>query len=300
MKGFTSNFRKVTVSDLYNISLMSAESKSKEVYIYEKWNLWDLIWKKKAEKLREVFLKNNIKVKQITNKPNLEKFSENDEFINKVMTFRYVPKEIFDAEYEILIFDYIVAIYDFEKILIIEDKKYSEIQKKLFQSIWEQWQSPVLWFDYKPNHSFYNSIDFSIWWLNIIIWPDVDAKESYKWLNYYDLKYYIKNIIESSKEDYIDISYVIGFIWSYNWEKMIDIWRFNYNHIDDRSWPLWNIIVYRNWKKCDNLGIASWNTLLVLWSEEKLRRQSSNLIDYLDWPIPKLPLEIVNGKDFFE
>jgi hypothetical protein len=45
--------------------------------------------------------------------------------------------------------------------------------------------------------------------------------------------------------------------------------------------------------------MASGNTLLVLGHEEKMRRQSKNLQNYLDGPPPTLPLEIMNGKDFF-
>lgn len=292
-------FRKITKDDLYEISLKSANAKDKEVYIFEIWNLGNLIGNDNAEKIRKLFLKNEIKVKQITNSPILWEFSKNNEFINKVMSFRYIPKKIFDIEYEILIFDNIVAIYNDKKILIIEDRKYSNIQKKLFMSIWDQWELPVLWFDYKPNHSYYNSLDFYVWKLQVIIWPDVQAKESYKNFDYNDMEKYIKNIIEKDKENYDNISYIIGFIWSYNGDKMIDLWKFNYNYVDDRSWPLWDVIVYKNWEKCDNLGIVSWNTLIILWYEEKLRRQSFDLKNYLEWLPPKLPFEIMNWKDFF-
>jgi hypothetical protein len=50
---------KVTAKDLYEISLMSAKSKEKQIYIYEISNLSDIIGFKKAEILREEFLKNN-------------------------------------------------------------------------------------------------------------------------------------------------------------------------------------------------------------------------------------------------
>jgi len=54
------------------------------------------------------------------------------------MSFRYVPKEIFDTEYEVCIFDDTVAIYSSEEMLVIKNKKYSRIQKKLFLNIWAQ------------------------------------------------------------------------------------------------------------------------------------------------------------------
>ena len=48
-----------------------------------------------------------------------------------------------------------------------------------------------------------------------------------------------------------------------------------------------------------DVGIASGNTLIVLGYEEKIRRQSKDLKNYLRGPAPKLPLEIMNGKNFF-
>ncbi|MDO9399829.1 MAG: hypothetical protein Q7T79_04070 [bacterium] len=291
--------KKASENDLYEISLKSSEAEEKEVFIFEKGEMADLFSKIKAEKLRNNFLKNNIKVKQITNIPTLPKFTENDEFVNKVMTFRYVPKDIFSIENEILIFDNIIAIYNKKELLIIEDKKFAVNQKQLFMNIWDQGQSPNLGFEYKPNHSFYKNLDYYINGLQIIVWPDADAKESYKDFSKQQLREYIKNIILLDKDYYNNATYIIAFIWSLKGEKMIDIWKFNDNHVDDRSGPLSDVKVYREGKFCNNLGLASGNTLIVLGCEEKLRRQSKNLKSYLNGHGPKLPLEIMNGKDFF-
>lgn len=285
--------------DIFNISLASSNCKNKEVFIFERWNLNDLITNNEAEIVRKNFLENNVKIKQITNNPVLSQFTENTQFLNKLISFRYVPKDIFDIENEILIFGNIVAIYNSKKIIIIEDKIIADNYIQLFLNIWDQWNSPTLNFDYKPNHSFYKNLNYFIGDLQIIVWPDSDAIDSYKWYNKETLWEYICDLIK--KDSYFDdSSYIITFIWSLNWEKMIDIWKFTQNHVDDRSWPLWDIRVYREWKICNNLWLASWNTLLVLSYEEKLRRQSRDLKSYLGWPVPKLPLEIMNWKDFFK
>lgn len=297
-KKFIAKLEKATPDDLYEISLKSSNAKEGEVLIFEKGEMSDLFDKTKAEKIRKNFLKNNIKVKQITNIPTLPKFTDNDEFVNKVMTFRYVPKDIFSIENEILIFDNTVAIYNEKELLIVEDKKFTNNQKQLFSSIWEQGQSPNLGFEYKPNHSFYKNLNYFIDDLQIIVWPDVDAKKSYKEFSEKQLGEYIKNIILSDKY-YNDASYIITFLWSLKGEKMIDIWKFNDNHVDDRSGPLGDVRVYREGKLCDKLGLASGNTLIVLGYEERLRRQSKDLKSYLSGPVPKLPLEIVNEKKFF-
>ena len=285
--------------DIFNISLASSNCKNKEVFIFERWNLNDLITNNEAEIVRKNFLENNVKIKQITNNPVLSQFTENTQFLNKLISFRYVPKDIFDIENEILIFGNIVAIYNSKKIIIIEDKIIADNYIQLFLNIWDQWNSPTLNFDYKPNHSFYKNLNYFIGDLQIIVWADSDAIDSYKWYNKETLWEYICDLIK--KDSYFDdSSYIITFIWSLNWEKMIDIWKFTQNHVDDRSWPLWDIRVYREWKICNNLWLASWNTLLVLSYEEKLRRQSRDLKSYLGWPVPKLPLEIMNWKDFFK
>ena len=298
MLNFT-KFKKIDKKDLYDITLKSAKAKSKEVFIYELGDMSDLFSQKKAEKLRQEFLKNKIKVKQITNKSTLEKFSENDQFINEVMTFRYVPKDIFDIKNEILIFDDIVAVYNSREMFILQDKNFAKNQKQLFQSIWEQGQSPAIGFDYKPNHSFYKNLNYFIENLQIIVWPDVDAKKVYKDFSKKELGEYIKEIISKDRY-YDDASYIIIFIWAYEGKKMMDVWKFNDNHVDDRSGPLGDVRVYKDGVVCEDLGLASGNTLLVLGHEEKLRRQSKDLQSYLDGPVPKLPLEIVNGLDFFE
>ena len=71
------------------------------------------------------------------------------------------------------------------------------------------------------------------------------------------------------------------------------------NHVDDYSGPLGEVRVFRNGELSNNLGMASGNTLLVLGYEEKLRRQSKDLKGYLKGSVPKLPLELSNGKNFF-
>ena len=216
------------------------------------------------------------------------------------MSYIYVSKYIFYITNEILIFDDKIAIYNKNEFILIEDEKFSNNQKQLFMSIWEQWILPKLNFDYIPNHSFYNSVDLFVSWTQIIVWPDCDSKKSYSWFDKEKLKIFFENILEENTEKYKNSSYIISFIWNFKWNKMVDIWNFNENYVDDRSWPIWNASVYRNWKSCDNLWLASWNTLLILWYEEKIRRQSKNLEDYLNWAVPKMPLEIVNWKEFFD
>jgi hypothetical protein len=292
-------FKPATAKDLYDITAASAQAKSGQVFIYEKGSMGDLFHPHQAEAVRALFLKNNITVKQITNNPILPKFSENDDFINQVMQFRYVPPSVYTIEDEIVIFDDIVAIYNTSRIAVIHDSTFAQHQKQLFLLTWDQGQSPKLEFEYKPNHSFYNNLTYKIGSAQIIVWPDADADQSFGQMSKEEIGIYIQDVIKTEKE-WDKTSYFIVFLWAYNGERMMDIWSFTNNHVDDRSGPLSQVRIYREGMRCEDLGMASGNTLLVLGHEEKMRRQSKSIQDYLDGPTPKFPLEIMNGKDFFE
>ena len=155
-----------------------------------------------------------------------------------------------------------------------------------------------MWFEYLPSESLYDNIYYED--QKIIVWPDLDSVDSYSWMNKKEILDYIQWIIDWHKSYYEDAWYLITFIWSNNWKKMIDIWKYTENPVDDRSWPLSDVVVYEDWKPCHWMWIASGNTLFVLGYEEKLRRQSSSLEEYLAWPAPTLPLDIINGKNFFD
>lgn len=285
---------------IYDITLESAFAKSKEVFIFELWDIWNFMWKEKSEEIRWFFMKNKIKVKQINNNFIIPLFSTNKDFINKVMSFRYITKDIFEVKKEIVIFDDKVAFYDKNNFTVIEDKIFANSQKQLFMSIWEQGVFPKLGFDYVPNHSYFNSIDIFVNWIQIIVWASYETKSFYKNYDKEKLTKYFEEILNKNKDQYKNTSYIISFIWWFEKSKMVDIWSFEDNFVDDKCWPLWDVQVYKDQEKCYDLSSSSWSTLIILWAEEKLRRQSEDLKSYLDWPIPKMPLEIVNGKEFFE
>jgi hypothetical protein len=294
--------RPASLDDLFEISLASSRSTTREVMIFERGDLSQIIGAKKAEIVRQSFLEHGTKVQQITDVPILPAFTANDRFVNECMTFRYIPKQIYTIGHEILIFDDIVAIYQINpepQLLVIKDAAYALSQKQLFSNLWREGRPPVLGFSYKPNHSFYNSIDFTINGVPVILWPDADAKGAYGDMNQEALGEYLKGIFDSNADFFGKAHYVIGCIWNYQGDKMVDLWRFNSNFVDDRSGPLSEAKVFRNQRECADLGLASGNTLLVLGMEEKLRRQAPSLKDYLGGEPPHLPLEILNGKDFF-
>src|SRR3989339_1443068 len=194
-------FQSATTIDLFNISMLSAKAKSKELLIYEKGSLSDVIGQERAEKIRKVFLKNRVMVKQITNNPILPRFSENDEFTNKCMSFRYIPKNIFSIENEMLIFDNITAAYNLDKksykLAIFEDEIFAINQKQLFLNLWEQGILPKLGFTYEPSHVFYNSVDFHIDGKQFIIYPDKEADKAYQNWTRQRMEKYLTDIVSA-------------------------------------------------------------------------------------------------------
>jgi len=118
-------------------------------------------------------------------------------------------------------------------------------------------------------------------------------------MNYNDMEKYLQEIMDKNDDFFGKAEYIVAFIWNYEGDKMIDMWKFDGNYVDDRSGPLSEAKIFRNQKECKDLGLASGNTLLVLGYEEKLRRQKINIKDYLKGDPPNLPLELLNEKDFF-
>lgn len=170
-----------------------------------------------------------------------------------------------------------VAIYSLEpviKLLVVRDADYARSQKQLFTQIGKEGLPPTLGFPYKPNHSFYNSLDFYIGGKQVIIWPDADAKNAFNRMSYYDLYQHLGEILDQYREFFGSATYIVGLIWSDGGDRMVDLWRFTANHVDDRSGPLIEVKVFRNQKECRDMGLASGITLMVLGFEEKLRRQS--------------------------
>jgi hypothetical protein len=297
-----------TTEALYELSLASINNSDGIIYIYEKYSLTQLVGQEKAHELRTLMQSKEIIVQQISNHPQIEDTllpgeALDPDFKKAVMHYHYVPKEIFSIEHEMLIFGDTVAWYSLNEegvITSIVDPVFSNNQKQLFRTLLQHQGLPrIMDKTYIPNHSFYNSIDVDVNGMRVIVWPDADAKNSYGDIDQVGLAAYVETIIAGDMDYYQDASYVIVFIWSYDGEKMADVWKFTDNTVDDRSGPLSDVRVYREGVKTTELGLGSGNTLLVLGHEEKLRRQSRTLQAYLAGNPPELPLEVLNRQNFF-
>lgn len=152
-----------------------------------------------------------------------------------------------------------------------------------------------------PNHkySFFPSVDFRLGNTQIIVYPDVDAAESYKGFGYSDMQAYLEKTLNIDPEFFKDMTYGISFIWNFEGRKMLDFWKFTVNYVDDRSGPLADVKIYQELEPTTALGTASGNTLLVLGIEETLRRKSESLEQYLAGPAPQLPFGLQIDQEFF-
>lgn len=292
----------VNLQKIIDITIDSANAKSKEIYIYENSNLSELIGFDKAEEIRNLFLENNIRIKQITNSKDVEKFTIKNNFVDKCMDFRYIPENIFAIKQEILIFDdqfYMYSTDGKHDILHIQNKIFANNQKELFMSLWADGILPNLKFPYLINNSFFESFSVNIDSKLFICYADIEAKKSWN-IDKSTFELYLANLYSRHKEILSDGEYYICFLWSDNTYKMMDIWKFKENTFDDRSGPLNQAYIFKNLDRLDLVDIGSGNTIMVLGYEEKARRQSKDIADYLNNNRPKLPFGICNDKQFFD
>ena len=287
---------------IFEISLQSARTPSKEIYIYELSSLSSLLGEDRADIVREEFLKNSIEIYQITNTPIISPFTRNDPFVNACMRFHYVPESVLSIADEVLIFDDMVAIYNLwssPKFTLIQDQNFAQMQHSLFLTLWGESGSPEFAFEYHPPKSYYQSIDMTIQGTHAIIYADKDCGKAYVDRDFWRTQEYIQGVIESEEWFYDDADYYIIFLWNYEGEKMIDIWKYIENSVDTHSGPLSEARTYREGVICTGLGTGSGSTLLILGYEERLRRQAKNLQSYFQGSAPKLPFEMLIEEIFF-
>lgn len=157
--------QKTTPENIFSLTMKSAEAKNKELYIFEIDSLEKFLPKSTHEKelkeARRKFLDNKINIFQITNNFSEGKFvlGAQKENTDRIINYRYIEKNSFTIENDILIFDDTVAIYNDKEITIIEDAFFAKNQKQAFEHIWGNSFLPKKGFTEEKNHAVYNSCD---------------------------------------------------------------------------------------------------------------------------------------------
>lgn len=76
-------------------------------------------------------------------------------------------------------------------------------------------------------------------------------------------------------------SYHILFVWNLEGHRMTDVWIHDMKNWSD-SGPLLECITFRDLDMCQDAGIASGDSVIVLGREEELRRSLPSLEKYVD------------------
>ncbi len=112
-----------------------------------------------SEKARSEFLRNKVYVKEICNDKVMPEWTDVTEFVTDFWEPRYIPKEIFNIDFEILIYNDVYSIYNHKNNDIIGIEIYNQtladMQRQLFDFLWSQ-SKPMK----KVNHNGKATIDY--------------------------------------------------------------------------------------------------------------------------------------------
>lgn len=134
------------VEGLKQVTLNSLRAKD-GIYIYEISSMNEFIEQKFAEDVRRQFVKNQIYIKQLTNRVFLDKWTAVEELVEKYWEARYIDPKKFEIKAEILVYNNVVAIYDFKKEIFcveIYNQNLARMQKQLFEFIWNLAEKPII------------------------------------------------------------------------------------------------------------------------------------------------------------
>jgi hypothetical protein len=128
---------------------------------------------------------------------------------------------------------------------------------------------------YKPYTSNFKAIP-------CIIYPVKDEnplQDVYK--NETEITVYLNELYAKHSEALEKGSYHILFVWNLDGHRMTDVWIHDMKNWSD-SGPLLECLTFRGLDTCEDAGIASGDSVIVLGREEELRRTLSSLEEYVD------------------
>lgn len=133
---------------LFQVTKNSLKAKT-DLYIYEMTyaSLNEFLSKDEAEKIRKEFLKNNVKIKEITNVAYHEEYTEIKEFHQKCMGVRYINPDKLNITTEFLTYNDVVAFYTFKNgffAVEIYDKDLAKLQQQIFNFAWNIAEKPMI------------------------------------------------------------------------------------------------------------------------------------------------------------
>ncbi len=107
--------------------------------IFERSSMNEFMDREYAEKMREEFVQQQVSTRQITNLVHMEAYTKNAEHVKRTEV-RHIDSKEMEIIFEMLIYDDVVAIYNFtdeEKFGVeIYNEKLAKMQKQLFDFVW--------------------------------------------------------------------------------------------------------------------------------------------------------------------
>ena len=113
-----------------------------------------------------------------------------------------------------------------------------------------------------------------------------------------DIKNHLELLYEKNNQ-LLKGEYHILFVWNLDGKRMTDVWIHSLKNWSD-SGPLLECLTFRGLKICEDAGIASGDSVLVLGREEELRRNSDTLEKYLNRTeyLPEFPEGMTPDEEF--
>lgn len=147
---------------------------------------------------------------------------------------------------------------------------------------------------------------FTYTWKSIplIVYP---AKDENPLLNIFDpkdsssIQKHLDRLYQRNNKRLNKGNYHILFIWNLEGHRMTDVWIHSMANWSD-SGPLLECITFRDLKICNNAGIASGDSVIVLGREEELRRRVGNIKEYVDRNkyLPVFPKGMQPVEEFYQ
>lgn len=132
--------------DIIDVNRRSVQCKS-GISIVELSMMDGVMGKDIAESIRSEIIAKNVTVRQLTNLSEIyANWTQYSKEMQAIMNIRYIAKEVFDIQNEILIFDNTVAMYHVEPevyYMEIEDPQYADMMRALFDNLWKASQMMI-------------------------------------------------------------------------------------------------------------------------------------------------------------
>ncbi len=124
---------------LEQVTLNSTKAKG-EILLFEIENMSSFLNYGFCEDVRKTFVKNKIHIRELTNQSIQESWTKIEEFVNDYWTCRYIDPNILKMNIEVLIYNDVVAFYNYKDgdIFCVEiyNQKLADMQKQIFDFMW--------------------------------------------------------------------------------------------------------------------------------------------------------------------